>query len=57
MKVLTAPEARIAKARDSALGEIEAVASEAAGDIVTRIAGLTVDPAAAQAAVKEALHG
>lgn len=50
-------DTRIAQARDSALGEIETVASEAAGDIVNRLAGVTVDQAAAQAAVKEALHG
>ncbi len=50
-------DARIGQARTSALGEIEAVASEAAGDIVTRLAGLSVDPAATRAAVKEALNG
>lgn len=50
-------DVRIANARDGALGEIETVASEAAGDIVSRLAGITVDPAAARAAVKEALHG
>ena len=50
-------EARIATARQGAQSEIEAVAAEAAGDIVARIAGLTIDGAAAQAAVKEALHG
>ncbi len=47
---------RIAAARDGALGEIETVASEAAGDIVARVAGVTVSPDAARAAVKEALH-
>ena len=50
-------EGRIAAARTNALAEIEALAGEAAGDIVTRIAGLTVDATAARAAVKEALHG
>lgn len=50
-------EGRIAQARENALGEIETVASEAASDIVSRIAGITVDPSAARAAVKEALHG
>lgn len=50
-------DARIAKARDGALGEIETVASEAASDIVSRLAGITVDAGAANAAVKEALHG
>jgi len=50
-------DARIGQARTAALGEIETVATEAAGDIVSRLAGLTVDPAAARAAVKEAIHG
>jgi F-type H+-transporting ATPase subunit b len=50
-------DARIAAARDGAMGEIEAVAAEAASDIVARLTGLTVDAAAAGAAVKEALHG
>ena len=54
---LAEADARIAKAREGALGEIEAVASEAAGDIVSRLAGITVDANAANAAVKEALHG
>jgi F-type H+-transporting ATPase subunit b len=48
---------RIAAARDSALGEIETVASEAASDIVSRLAGVSVSPDAARAAVKEALNG
>jgi F-type H+-transporting ATPase subunit b len=48
---------RIAAARDGALGEIETVASEAASDIVARLAGVAVSPDAARAAVKEALHG
>ena len=56
-KRLAEAEDRIAGARAGALGEIEAVASEAASDIVARLAGVTVDAAAAQAAVKEALHG
>ncbi len=50
-------DTRIAKARAKALGEIETVASEAASDIVTRLAGLSVDPKAAGTAVKEALNG
>lgn len=50
-------EARIATAREGALAEIEAVAADAANDIVQRLAGLTVGEAAARAAVKEALHG
>jgi F-type H+-transporting ATPase subunit b len=48
---------RIAAARNSALGEIETVASEAASDIVARLAGVSVSTDAARAAVKEVLHG
>ena len=51
-----AAEARIAEARQGALGEIEAVAAEAAADIAQRIAGLTIDARSAQSAVKEALN-
>lgn len=54
---LAEADARIAAARDGALGEIEAVASEAAGDIVARVAGLSVDAKTTGAAVKEALNG
>ena len=54
-KKLTEAEARIAEARGSAMTEVEAVAAEAAQDIVSRLAGASVDQAAAQAAVKEAL--
>jgi len=54
---LAEAEDRIAEARNGALNEIETVAAEAAGDIVLRLAGVTVDPAATRAAVKEALHG
>jgi F-type H+-transporting ATPase subunit b len=54
---LAAAETRIAQARQGALGEIEAVAGEAASDIVSRLAGITVDAQVAGAAVKEALHG
>jgi len=50
-------EAHLAGQRRDALGEIEIVASEAAGDIVARLAGLTVDGDATRAAVKEILHG
>ena len=50
-------DARINAARTSALAEIETVASEAAGDIVSRLAGLTVDADAARSAVKEVLRG
>ena len=48
---------RIVKAREAAMDEIETVASEAAGDIVSRLAGINVDAAAARSAVKEALNG
>ena len=51
-------EARIAAARAAALGEIDSVAAEAAQDIVSRIAGLSVSAEAAQSAVKGVLaHG
>jgi F-type H+-transporting ATPase subunit b len=50
-------DAAIAAARAGALDEIETVASEAAGDIVAKLAGLTVDGGLARAAVKEVLHG
>ena len=53
---IAAADDRIAAARTNALGEIETVASEAAGDIVSRLAGISVDRDAARAAVKEALH-
>ena len=51
-------EARIAAARASAAAEIETVASEAAQDIVARIAGLQVARENAASAVKKAMvHG
>jgi F-type H+-transporting ATPase subunit b len=50
-------DARIASAQYSALTEIEAVASEAASEIVARVAGIFVDAGAARSAVKEVLHG
>lgn len=50
-------EARIASARDGAMAEIETVATEAANDIVMRLAGVNVDEATARSAVKEALNG
>lgn len=50
-------EGRIGAARQGALAEIETVAAEAAGEIVTRIAGLSIDDMTARAAVKEVLHG
>ncbi|MEP6867262.1 MAG: ATPase [Novosphingobium sp.] len=54
---VAAAEANIATARSGALAEIDTVASEAAIQIVARLSGLTVDAAAANAAVKEALNG
>lgn len=54
---LAEAEARIAEARNGAVKEIEQVAADAAGQIVSRIAGLSVDAKAAKAAVKEALNG
>lgn len=55
---LAEAESGISQARAAALGEIEDVASEAAQDIVRRLAGVDVAPAAAKSAVKEALsHG
>lgn len=50
-------EARIAAASQAAQGEIEAVAAEAAQDIVARVSGASVTAAEAQAAVKAALNG
>jgi len=48
-------EARIVAARDGAMGEIEAVAAEAATQIVSRIAGISVDEGSARGAVQAAL--
>jgi F-type H+-transporting ATPase subunit b len=51
-------EVRIDQARNSALGEIEDVAGEAAQDIVRRLAGVEIASDAAKSAVKEAMnHG
>ena len=50
-------EARIAAAQASALGEIEAVAAEAARDIVARVAGTQVPEADARRAVERVLNG
>ena len=50
-------EAKIAEARAAGMVEIETVASDAAADIVQRLAGLSIDAKAAKAAVKEALNG
>lgn len=55
---LAEAEAAIAAARNSAMAEIEGVAADAARDIVARVAGTQVEPAAAEAAVKEVMaHG
>ncbi|WP_375291674.1 ATPase [Qipengyuania sp.] len=55
---LAEAETRIAAARDEALGELETVATEAAQDIVERLAGVKVTKPTAKKAVKEALvHG
>ena len=47
--------ARIADARSSAQAEIDSVAAEAAQAMVERVAGVTVDPAIARAAVQQEL--
>lgn len=55
---LASAEKRIDEARRSAAAEIESVAAEAARDIVSRVAGISLDETAARAAVKESLaHG
>jgi F-type H+-transporting ATPase subunit b len=55
---LAAAEARIADALKAAGAEIENVATDAARDVVARVAGITVDDGAARMAVKEKLaHG
>ena len=55
---LDAAMVRIGAARTAALAEIETVAAEATGHMVSRVAGLTVDPAAARSAVaKELVNG
>ena len=55
---LTEAEGRIEEARRSAAAEIENIAADAARDIVSRVAGLSLDDAAVRAAVKENLvHG
>lgn len=57
-ETLASAEARIAAARAAALGEVEGVAAEAAQDIASRIAGLSISADEAQAAVKGVLaHG
>lgn len=55
---LTAAETRIGQARSAAAGEIESVAVDAARQIAQRVAGVSVDDAAARAAVRGAsAHG
>ena len=55
---IAAAEARIADALRAAGAEIENVATDAARDVVARVAGITVDEGAARSAVKEKLaHG
>ena len=50
--------AKIAEARTAALAEIEAVAADAAQQMVNRVAGLSIDPGTARATVaKELAHG
>ena len=57
-KKLDEADQELAAARDAAMGEIEAVATDAAQDIVAQLAGIKVTKPAAQAAVKESLaHG
>lgn len=57
-KKLGEAEIRIGEARNAALAEIEAVAADAAQDIVLRVAGIKVTGPAAAKAVKETLaHG
>jgi len=55
LKVETA-EARIRDALESARGEIEAVAAEAAQDMVKRLTGISLDKKAAAEAVKAELN-
>lgn len=55
---IVAAEGRIAEALRVAGAEIENVATDAARDVVARIAGITIDDGAARSAVKEKLaHG
>jgi F-type H+-transporting ATPase subunit b len=51
----TAADASLSKARSKALGEIEAVASDAASDIVERLTGKRPEPKLVAAAAKTAL--
>jgi F-type H+-transporting ATPase subunit b len=52
---VVAAAARIRAAADAALAEIEGVASEAAQDMVSRLAGVKVSAAEAKQAVKAAM--
>ena len=52
-----AAEVRIRTATDAAMAEVESVAAEAAQDMVSRLAGVTVSRERAAAAVKEAFNG
>jgi F-type H+-transporting ATPase subunit b len=55
---LAAAEARIAEAVKAAASEIENVATDAARDVVARVAGMDIDDGAARSVVKEKLaHG
>ena len=50
--------AKLAEARAAALAEIEAVAADAAQQMVSRVAGLSIDAGTARASVaKELAHG
>jgi F-type H+-transporting ATPase subunit b len=51
-----ASEARIAAARDEAMANVEAIATELAEAASGRLTGITVDPAAAKTAVAEAIE-
>jgi len=50
-------EARLTAATDAALGEIEAVAAEAAQDMAERLAGIKVGKSEANRAVQAVIHG
>ncbi|MEP3051504.1 MAG: ATPase [Erythrobacter sp.] len=54
-KKLAEADTAIAAARTAAMAEVETVAAEATQDIVSRLAGASVDMNTAQAAVKKAL--
>jgi F-type H+-transporting ATPase subunit b len=56
-KRIAAAEQRIAEASRAAMAEIEAVAAEAAQEMVAKLAGVTVTRERAAQAVKGAFHG